>query len=109
MSTRSSIFYHRDDDTGISIHIYEEAISERDDDIRIEIELPNCTVNVPWPEQAFREQLRERVEFLAKLDEARDSALRGEGRPITPESIRQLGESIKGRGRARLTKSEHPD
>jgi hypothetical protein len=42
------------------------------------------------------------VEFRATLDEARASLERGEGRAITPESMRELSAEVKERGRARL-------
>ena len=60
-------------------------------------------------EEAVREALalweereRGRVEFLATLDEARASLARGEGRAITPESMRELAAEVRDRGRARL-------
>jgi hypothetical protein len=43
-----------------------------------------------------------RDEFLRSLEDARASLKRGEGRAITPESMRQLAAEIKERGRARL-------
>ncbi|MCC6589959.1 MAG: hypothetical protein IT168_24915 [Bryobacterales bacterium] len=49
----------------------------------------------------WEERERERAEFLFTLD-ARASAGRGEGRMITPESMRQLAQNVKDRGRARL-------
>ncbi len=45
---------------------------------------------------------RARVEILSAADDAEASLLRGEGRPITPESMRELTEDVKRRGRARL-------
>jgi hypothetical protein len=56
MSTRHSIFFHEDTDTGVSIHIYRECISLPKNDIRIEIETPYGVTNVPWPYAAFDEQ-----------------------------------------------------
>jgi len=60
-------------------------------------------------EEAVREALalweereRQRIAFLATLDEARTSLARGEGRVITRESMRQLAAEVKERGRARL-------
>lgn len=50
----------------------------------------------------WEERERQRTEFLLTLDDARASLLRGEGRVITPESIRQLAGEVKERGRARL-------
>lgn len=49
---------------------------------------------------AERERLR--AEVLAAVDEAEISIARGEGRLITQESMRELAEDVKQRGRARL-------
>jgi len=43
-----------------------------------------------------------RAALLAELDEADESLARGEGREITPASMRELAEAVKYRGRARL-------
>src|SRR4051812_22509656 len=60
-------------------------------------------------EEAVREALalweereRRRLEILASLDEAEASLARGEGRPITEESMKALAEDVKQRGRTRL-------
>lgn len=60
-------------------------------------------------EDAVREALalweqreRQRAEFLLTLDDARAAFARGEGRVITQESMRDLAEEVKERGRARL-------
>jgi putative addiction module CopG family antidote len=50
----------------------------------------------------WEERERQRAEFLLTLDDARASLARGEGRVITPESMRQLAQDVKERGRARL-------
>jgi Arc/MetJ-type ribon-helix-helix transcriptional regulator len=50
----------------------------------------------------WEERERQRAEFLLTLDDARASLARGEGRVITQESMRQLAEEAKERGRARL-------
>jgi Arc/MetJ-type ribon-helix-helix transcriptional regulator len=50
----------------------------------------------------WEERERQRIEFLATLDDARSSLAHGGGRLITPESMHQLSESVKNRGRARL-------
>jgi Arc/MetJ-type ribon-helix-helix transcriptional regulator len=50
----------------------------------------------------WEERERTRFEILAAVDEAEASLARGEGRPITEESMRQLAEDVKQRGRARL-------
>lgn len=50
----------------------------------------------------WEERERRRVEFRATLDEARASLARGEGRPITKESMRELSAEVRERGRARL-------
>lgn len=43
-----------------------------------------------------------RAALLADLDEAEESLARGEGRDINPDSMRELAEAVKQRGRARL-------
>jgi Arc/MetJ-type ribon-helix-helix transcriptional regulator len=50
----------------------------------------------------WEERERERTEFLLSLDDARASLARGEGRVLTHESVRQLANEVKERGRARL-------
>jgi len=50
----------------------------------------------------WEERERARAEILAAVDEAEASIARGEGRGITQESMRELAEEVKVRGRARL-------
>ena len=50
----------------------------------------------------WEERERRRAEILAMLDEADASLARGEGIPITEESMKALADRIKERGRARL-------
>lgn len=50
----------------------------------------------------WEERERRRAEFLLTLDDAKASLARGEGRVITPESMQQLAQEVKERGRARL-------
>jgi len=50
----------------------------------------------------WEERERQRAEFLLTLDDAKASLARGEGRVITPESMRELAGEVKERGRARL-------
>ncbi len=38
------------------------------------------------------------TEFLASIDEAEASLVRGEGRPVTPGSMQALAEDVKRRG-----------
>jgi Arc/MetJ-type ribon-helix-helix transcriptional regulator len=45
---------------------------------------------------------RARIQLRATLDDAEDSLARGEGRIITKESMRELAQEVKQRGRARL-------
>jgi len=54
----------------------------------------------------WEERERTRAEILAAVDEAEASLARGEGRIITLESMRELAEDVKRRGRARLA-AEH--
>jgi len=50
----------------------------------------------------WEDRERRRAEFLMTLDDAKASLARGEGRIITQESMRQLAEEVKERGRTRL-------
>jgi putative addiction module CopG family antidote len=61
------------------------------------------------PEEAVREALslweereRRRAEILAAVDTAKVSLAAGKGRVITEDSMRQLADEVKQRGRARL-------
>jgi putative addiction module CopG family antidote len=61
------------------------------------------------PEDAVEEALRlweererTRAEILAAVDAAEASLDRGEGIEVTEQSMRELGEGVKQRGRARL-------
>ena len=60
-------------------------------------------------EDAVREALtlwehreRSRAQILAAVDAAEASLARGMGRSITQESVRQLSDEVKSRGRSRL-------
>jgi Arc/MetJ-type ribon-helix-helix transcriptional regulator len=50
----------------------------------------------------WEERERQRAEFLRTLEDARASLARGEGRVVSQESMRELAEEVKERGRARL-------
>jgi Arc/MetJ-type ribon-helix-helix transcriptional regulator len=50
----------------------------------------------------WEERERTRAEILFAVNEADTSLARGEGRAITQESMRELAEDVKRRGRARL-------
>ena len=50
----------------------------------------------------WEERERRRAEILTALDEAEASLARGEGRPITEESMRALADEVKQRGRSRI-------
>ena len=50
----------------------------------------------------WEERERARAEILAAVDGAEDSLTRGEGGAITQQSMRELAEEVKRRGRARL-------
>ena len=54
----------------------------------------------------WEERERRRAEFLATLDEARASLARGEGSPITEESIRELSAEVRESGRAHAFDAE---
>jgi Arc/MetJ-type ribon-helix-helix transcriptional regulator len=51
----------------------------------------------------WEERERNRAEILAAVDQAEASIARGEGRPVTEESMRKLAEEVKQRGRDRLS------
>jgi putative addiction module CopG family antidote len=55
----------------------------------------------------WEERERDRAEILAAVDEAEASLARGEGRIITQESMRELAEQVKQRGRARLAAEQN--
>jgi hypothetical protein len=48
-----------------------------------------------------------RAEILAAVDQAEASLAGGEGRIITQESMRELAEQVKQRGRARLAAEQN--
>jgi putative addiction module CopG family antidote len=51
----------------------------------------------------WEQRERTRAEILTAVDTAEASVARGEGRDITQESMRQLADEVKQRGRSRLT------
>jgi putative addiction module CopG family antidote len=55
----------------------------------------------------WEERERTRAEILAAVDEAEASLARGEARLVTRESMRELAEDVKQRGRARLAAEAH--
>jgi putative addiction module CopG family antidote len=50
----------------------------------------------------WEERERTRAQILTAVDVAEASIARGEGRPITQDSMRQLADDVKQRGRNRL-------
>ena len=56
----------------------------------------------------WEERERQRAALLATLDDAAASLDRGEGIPITQESMRELAGEVKRRGLARLTTEQPP-
>jgi putative addiction module CopG family antidote len=50
----------------------------------------------------WEERERQRAEFLASVADAKASLARGEGLTITQQSMRELAEEVKERGKARL-------
>ena len=56
----------------------------------------------------WEERERTRLEILAAVDAAEASLSRGEGRIITQQSMRELAEDVKQRGRARLVAEQTP-
>jgi Arc/MetJ-type ribon-helix-helix transcriptional regulator len=66
-------------------------------------------------EDAVREALalweqreRARAQILATVDAAEASLAKGEGRIITQQSMRELADEVKQRGRARLKAEQAP-
>jgi putative addiction module CopG family antidote len=55
----------------------------------------------------WEERERRRMEILVAVDKAEASLARGEGRVITRESMHELAESVKRRGRARLADEQN--
>jgi len=56
----------------------------------------------------WEERERARAEILAAVEEAEASLARGEGRIITPQSMRELAGEVKQRGRNRLAAEQPP-
>jgi Arc/MetJ-type ribon-helix-helix transcriptional regulator len=56
----------------------------------------------------WEERERTRAEILAAVETAGASLDRGEGRIITPESMQQLADEVKQRGRTRLAAETSP-
>jgi putative addiction module CopG family antidote len=56
----------------------------------------------------WEERERKRAALLATLDDAAASLDRGDGIPITQESMRELAGDVKRRGLARLTAEQPP-
>jgi putative addiction module CopG family antidote len=54
----------------------------------------------------WEERERARAEILTAVDAAEASLARGDGRTITQESMRQLAEEVKQRGRKRLANDQ---
>jgi len=54
----------------------------------------------------WEERERTRAEILAAVDTAEASLARGGGRTITQQSMQELGDEVKRRGRARLANEQ---
>ncbi len=54
----------------------------------------------------WEERERERAEILAAIDLAEASLMRGAGRIISQQSMRDLADEVKQRGRARLANEQ---
>jgi Arc/MetJ-type ribon-helix-helix transcriptional regulator len=50
---------------------------------------------------------RARAEILASVDEAEAALVRGEGRSVTEDAVRDLAAQVKQRGRARLAAEQN--
>jgi uncharacterized protein YaiL (DUF2058 family) len=57
-------------------------------------------------QSAATEQQLRRAEILAAVDRAKASLAAGRSRIITEESMRQLADEVKARGRVRLAKDK---
>jgi putative addiction module CopG family antidote len=55
----------------------------------------------------WEERERRRLEILTAVDQAEASVARGETRAVTQESMLELAEDVKRRGRARLAAEKH--
>jgi Arc/MetJ-type ribon-helix-helix transcriptional regulator len=55
----------------------------------------------------WEDRERTRTEILAAVDEAEASVARGEVRAITQESMRELADDVKRRGRTRMAADKH--
>jgi putative addiction module CopG family antidote len=55
----------------------------------------------------WEERERTRAELLSAVEIAEASLRRGEGRNITQESMRELADDVKQRGRTRLAREPH--
>jgi Arc/MetJ-type ribon-helix-helix transcriptional regulator len=55
----------------------------------------------------WEERERKRAEILAAVDEAEASLARGEGRVMTEQSMQELADDIKRRGRERIAADQH--
>jgi len=56
----------------------------------------------------WEERERKRAEILAAIDVAEASLARGEGRALTQQSVQELADKVKQRGRARLAAEPQP-
>jgi Arc/MetJ-type ribon-helix-helix transcriptional regulator len=56
----------------------------------------------------WEERERTRAEILSAIDEAEASISRGDGRIVTRESMSELAEDVKRRGRASLAAEQQP-
>jgi putative addiction module CopG family antidote len=56
----------------------------------------------------WEERERTRIELIASAESARAAHARGEGRPLTEDSMRELASEVKARGRARLSAEKRP-
>ena len=68
MSTRTSIFYDENPETGVVIHIYEECATPMPYEIRLEIETPFGVTNVLWPPAALNSERRLDVNYAGATE-----------------------------------------
>jgi Arc/MetJ-type ribon-helix-helix transcriptional regulator len=56
----------------------------------------------------WEERERTRLELIISVESAKAAHARGEGRPLTEDSMRELSSDVKARGRARLSVEQQP-
>jgi len=67
MSTRGSLYYHEDKETGVTVHIYHECSpADTPVGLRLEVEHPCGVTNVAWPHEQFVTEVFRNPEILKR-------------------------------------------